>query len=93
MHLHWNEETLSLTTALFLNSVLKFWIGIEACQRLAEEQKMGTLELLLSTPLDEHAILLKAEFLALRRQFLKPLAVVIGVQDGCSCWQSQTIGS
>jgi hypothetical protein len=70
---------LSLTTALFLSSILKLWIGIEACQRLAEEQKMGSLELLLSTPLNERAIL-RGQILALRRQFLKPLAVVIGVE-------------
>jgi hypothetical protein len=79
MDLHWTEETLILTTGVFLNSVLKLWIGIEACQRLAEEQKMGSLELLLSTPLSERAIL-RGQFLALRRQFLKPLAVVIGVE-------------
>jgi ABC-type transport system involved in multi-copper enzyme maturation permease subunit len=79
MHLHWTEESLSMTTALFLNSVLKLWIGIEACQRLAEEQKMGSLELVLSTPLNERAIL-RGQLLALRRQFLKPLALVIGVE-------------
>jgi ABC-type transport system involved in multi-copper enzyme maturation permease subunit len=79
VHLDWTEESLSLTTALFLNSVLKLWIGIEACQRLAEEQKAGSLELLLSTPLNEREIL-RGQFLALRRQFLKPLAVVGGVE-------------
>jgi ABC-type transport system involved in multi-copper enzyme maturation permease subunit len=79
MHLNWSEESLSLTTALFWNSVLKLWIGIEACQRLAEEQKAGSLELLLSTPLNEREIL-RGQFLALKRQFLKPLAVVIGVE-------------
>ena len=79
MHLDWTEEPLSLTTALFFNSVLKLWIGIEACQCLAEEQKAGSLELLLSTPLNEREIL-RGQFLALRRQFLKPLAVVIGVE-------------
>ena len=79
MHLRWTEESLSLVTALMLNSVLKLWICIEACQRLAEEQKAGSLELLLSTPLNEREIV-RGQFLALRRQFLKPLAVVIGVE-------------
>ena len=79
VHLPWAEESFSLTTALILNSVLKLWIGIEACQRLAEEQKIGSLELLLSTPLSERGIL-RGQFLALKRQFLKPLAVVIGVE-------------
>jgi hypothetical protein len=79
MHLHWHEESFSLTTALLLNSVLKLWICIEASQRLAEEQKMGSLELLLSTPLSERGIL-RGQFLALKRQFLKPLAIVISVE-------------
>jgi len=79
VHLPWAEESFSLTTAFDLDSVLKLWIGIEACQRLAEEQKIGSLELLLSTPLSERGIL-RGQFLALKRQFLKPLAVVIGVE-------------
>lgn len=79
VHLNWFEETFSLTTALMLNSVLKAWIAIEAGQRLAEEQKMGTLELLLSTPLDEREIL-RGQLLALKRQFFKPLLVVIAVE-------------
>jgi hypothetical protein len=79
LHLHWTEESFSLTTALILNSVLKIWIGMEACQRLAEEQKIGSLELLLSTPLSERGIL-RGQFLALQRQFFKPLVVVIGVE-------------
>ena len=84
MGLHWTEETLSLTTALMLNSVLKIWICIEACQRLAEEQKTGSLELLLSTPLDEHEIV-RGQLLALKRQFLKPLAVM-SPWNSSTCW-------
>jgi len=79
MQMNWFDESFSLTTALMLNSVLKVWIAIEAGQRLAEEQKMGTLELLLSTPLDEREIV-RGQLLALKRQFLKPLGVVIGVE-------------
>jgi hypothetical protein len=79
LHLRWFEEEFSLTTAFMLNSVFKLWIGIEAAQRLAEEQRMGSLELLLSTPLSE-ADILRGQFLALKRQFLKPLVVVIGVE-------------
>jgi ABC-type transport system involved in multi-copper enzyme maturation permease subunit len=79
LRLNWWEESFSVTTLLLLNSVLKIWIGIEASQRLAEEQKLGTLELLLSTPLNEREIL-RGQFLALKRQFLMPLLVVIGVE-------------
>jgi hypothetical protein len=77
--MNWSEEPFNLTTALLLNSVLKIWIAIEAGQHLAEEQKMGTLELLLSTPLNERGIL-RGQILALKRQFLKPLLVVIGIE-------------
>ena len=75
-HMDWMDDSFNLTTALLLNCGLKIWIAIEAGQRLAEEQKMGTLELLLSTPLNDREIL-RGQFLALKRQFLKPLAVVV----------------
>jgi hypothetical protein len=77
--INWWDESLGLTTTLMLNSVFKLWIAIEAGQRLAEEQKMGTLELLLSTPLGARDIV-KGQLLALQRQFLKPLLVCIVVQ-------------
>ncbi|HVV70094.1 MAG TPA: hypothetical protein VHI52_01055, partial [Verrucomicrobiae bacterium] len=77
--MNWTDEPFSLTTALLLNSVIKIWVGIEAGQCLAEEQKMGTLELLLSTPLGEREIV-RGQLLALKRQFLKPLAAVVAVE-------------
>jgi hypothetical protein len=79
VQINWFEETFSLTTALMLNSVLKIWIAIEAGHRLAEEQKAGTLELLLSTPLSEKDII-RGQVLALKRQFLGPLIFVIGIE-------------
>src|ERR1051326_7615744 len=50
-------------------------------ERLADDQKLGALELILSTPLTVREILL-GQFLALRRQFLGPLLVVVVVQLG-----------
>ena len=73
---HWTDESLSLTTGLMLGSVLKLWIAIEAGQRLAEDRKIGALELLLSTPLRVSEIL-RGQILALRRQFLKPCLLAI----------------
>jgi hypothetical protein len=75
----WLDESLSVTTALLLNCVLKLWIAIEAGQRLAEDQKLGSLELLLSTPLSTRNIM-RGQILALRRQFLGPLLVVVGLE-------------
>src|SRR5262249_2353489 len=66
-------------TALVLNAVFKIWVGIETGQRLAEDHHAGTLELLLSTPLSARGIL-HGQFLALRRQFLKPVLVVIAAE-------------
>jgi hypothetical protein len=61
-----------------LNSLLKVWLAVEAGQRLAEDQKMSALELLLST-LSVRDIL-RGQWLALRRQFLGPLLGVIAVE-------------
>lgn len=69
-------DTFTLATAMVLNGVIKVWVGIETGQRLAEDHNSGALELLLSTPLSAGGIL-RGQFLALRRQFLKPVMVVI----------------
>jgi ABC-type transport system involved in multi-copper enzyme maturation permease subunit len=79
MEMNWWDESLGLTTAVMLNCVFKLWIAIEAGQRLAEEQKMGTLELLLSTPLSEREVV-RGQLVALRRQFLKPMLVCLIVE-------------
>jgi hypothetical protein len=79
VNFNWSDETLAFVTALMLNTVLKLWIAIEAGQRLAEDRKIGALELLLSTPLEVENIL-RGQMLALRRQFLKPLLVVVAAE-------------
>jgi len=55
---------------------LKTWFGSEAGRQLAEDRAQGTLELLLSTPLKVRD-LLEGQLLALLRQFLGPLMVVL----------------
>ena len=75
----WFDPVTAITLALILNCTLKAWIALEAGQQLAEDQKAGALELLLSTPLTVRDIL-RGQFLALRRQFLKPLLVTIAVE-------------
>jgi len=75
----WHDELLNFTMALLLNALLKLWIAVEAGQRLADDQKLGSLELLLSTPLTVSDII-RGQFLALRRQFLGPLIFVFVVQ-------------
>jgi ABC-type transport system involved in multi-copper enzyme maturation permease subunit len=73
------DGTLVFTTIALLNCVLKCWIGLEAGQRLAEDQKSGALELLLSTPLTVRDIL-RGQLLALRRQFLAPALGILLIE-------------
>ena len=75
----WLDPSVAVLTALMLNSTLKIWLAIEAGQQLAEDQRTGAFELLLSTPLTVQDIL-RGQLLALRRQFLRPLLVVLGVE-------------
>ena len=76
MSFKWAEESLIVTTAILVNILFKTWFAIEASHRLAEDQRLGALELLLSTPLSATAIL-RGQALALRRLFLGPLAVAL----------------
>ena len=77
--LHWFDDSLKITTTLLLNTTFKLWIALEAGQRLAEDKKSGALELLLSSPLTVRDIL-RGQLLALRRQFLAPVAVVVATE-------------
>jgi len=51
-------------------------LASEAVRQLSEDRKMGTLELLLSTPLSGKEIL-RGQALALRRQFLGPVVITL----------------
>jgi ABC-type transport system involved in multi-copper enzyme maturation permease subunit len=65
-----------IPTVLMFQTFLKLWIISEACTRLAEDRRIGALELLLSTPLTTREIL-RGHWLALWRQFAWPLAVIL----------------
>jgi ABC-type transport system involved in multi-copper enzyme maturation permease subunit len=75
----WFNEGVYIATALVGNSVLKAWLASEATRTLAENRRLGALELLLSTPLSVREIL-RGQMLALRRQFLWPVAAVLLVE-------------
>ncbi len=66
-------------TLVLVHGFFKIWVVSEACTRLAHDRANGALELLLSTPLTP-AQILRGQWLALRRQFLRPL-VVLGVVE------------
>jgi hypothetical protein len=76
----WLDEVTFVATAVFLNSTFKLWITLEAGQRLGEDRRSGAFELLLATPLTV-ADILRGQWLALRRQFFKPLLVVIVLES------------
>ena len=76
----WLDEATFVATAVVLNSAFKLWITLEAGQRLGEDRRSGAFELLLATPLTVGDIL-RGQLLALRRQFLKPLLLVIVVES------------
>lgn len=73
----WLNIGIYIATAFFLSLTMKAWIGSEAGRRLIEDRKSGALELLLSTPLSVPDIL-RGQRLALQRQFLRPVLVLLG---------------
>ncbi len=75
-HRDWFNEGIYVATGVLLNLLLKMWFCMEAGQQISEDRKNGALELLLSTPLSVRNIL-HGQFLALRRQFLGPVVVVL----------------
>ncbi len=75
----WFSETIYAATALLLNTVLKGSLASEAGRQLSDDRRMGALELLLSTPLRVTEIL-RGQRLALQRQFLGPVLVVLGAE-------------
>jgi hypothetical protein len=75
----WYDPLIAITLAMILNATLKSWVTIEAGQQLAEDRDGGALELLLSTPMTVRDIL-HGQYLALRRQFLKPLLLAIALE-------------
>jgi len=74
----WLNPGMYATTAFLLSLTMKAMIGAEAGRRLLEDRKVGSLELLLSTPLSVPEIL-RGQKLALLRQFGFPVAVMFCV--------------
>jgi ABC-type Na+ efflux pump permease subunit len=79
-HRDWLNEFMYIATGLALNLLIKAWFTAEVGRQLAEDRKLGALELLLSTPLTVRDIL-RGQLLALMRQFLGPVVVVLVI--GC----------
>lgn len=72
----WLSPPTYLVTAFLLNATFKNWFASEAAKTLSEERHAGTLELLLVTPLQLSDVF-HGQWLALRRQFFRPLLAVL----------------
>ncbi|MEO8426969.1 MAG: ABC transporter permease subunit [Verrucomicrobiota bacterium] len=80
-----------LGVTLFLwHTVFKIWIISEASSRLVEEQQIGALESILSTPLDVPQIL-RGQLLALKRQFARPVIALLFLDLGLLWLQSREL--
>lgn len=75
----WLNPGIYVTTAILLNTLLKCWFSAETVAQLAEDRRIGALELLLSTPLEIFDIT-RGQFLALCRQFARPILFVIALE-------------
>ncbi len=70
-----DDRTL-IPLGFIIHAFLKIWIASEACYRIAEDQRIGALELVLSTPLGPLEIV-KGQFIALWRQFGGAMIVLV----------------
>jgi ABC-type Na+ efflux pump permease subunit len=77
-HRDWLSEFMYFITGIILNLLIKGWFASECGRQVAADRTHGALELLLSTPLTIRDIL-RGQLLALKRQFLGPVAVVLAV--------------
>lgn len=75
--------SMSISAGLIAHVVLKFWIASEAAYGMTAQRREGTLELLLTTPLTVRDVV-RAQFLAIWRQFGWPLGIVAAMTMGCA---------
>lgn len=88
----WNDPGVYFPTAIILNTMLKIWVASEAGHRLGQDRKLGSLELILSTPLVVRDII-RGQLLALRRQFIGPVIAIMLVEFIFLLMSLGTIGS
>ncbi|MBC8002292.1 MAG: hypothetical protein H7X97_06860 [Opitutaceae bacterium] len=74
----WVRPEVTLVVASLLHLVLKIWLAMEVSRRVSTDRHNGVLELLLVTPLEVGDIL-RGLVAGIRRQFLAPVLVILGV--------------
>ncbi len=75
----WLIDVVYLVTSLVVNLMLKLWVASEAGRQFGQDRKMGSLELILSTPITVREIV-RGQMLALYRQFLGPLITALVIE-------------
>jgi hypothetical protein len=65
-----------IPTVLLIHVTIKLWVASEVSHRIVEDRRTGAFELLLSAPVGGRD-LLAGQVLALKRQFLFPLALLL----------------
>src|SRR5439155_5754752 len=68
-----------------IHFIFKYWFANMACQGFSTDREQGALETILSTPLSVREIL-KGQWLALRRLFFWPFAVLITLEVLLTIW-------
>lgn len=74
----WLHPEMLMYYALLTFLTLKLWVAIESCRRWQEERRMGSLELLLTTPLTAQQVF-RGHLISLSRQFGFPVLAALGV--------------
>jgi hypothetical protein len=72
----WLSSEVVVLTTFTVHGVIKLWIAWEVSHRFGDERRTGELELLLVTPLDAKDFV-HGRVLAIKRQFLIPIVVVL----------------
>lgn len=70
------ELSVAVCMSFLIHFCFKLWTASEVCSRLIQDRRSGALELLLSSPLSIREIA-HGQTLALRRIFLRPVALVV----------------
>ncbi len=61
-----------------LHTIVKFWIARTACHQFADDRQSGALELLLTSPLPERAII-QGWLTGLKKRFLGPVVAIASI--------------
>ncbi len=86
----WTNEDSYLFATFCLHSIIKVWLALAACRRFVDDRRSGALELILCTPLTTGEVV-RGQWLALGRQFLGPILLVLVADTLLLCFGSYAV--